>query len=85
MKSAASILEPPDWADDERSGSFARQFVDRMSQICTPTTVDRAGMHSVNINSDTKLSKQASLSRRVSSLTPPIQGMALTGPPSSHL
>ncbi len=70
-------MDPPDWADDERSGSFARQFVERMSEYVTPTTVDRAGMHSVNVNSENRLSKQTSLSRRMSSLTPPIQGLKL--------
>ena len=70
-------MDPPDWTDDERSGSFARQFVQRMSEYVTPTTVDRAGMHSVNVNSENRLSKQTSLSRRMSSLTPPIQGLGL--------
>lgn len=83
VRNTVSVVEPPEWSDDERSGSFARHFVQRMSEICTPTTVDRAGMHSVNVNSDNRLSKQASLSRRMSSLTPPIQGVR--GPPYSSL
>lgn len=73
-------MDPPDWTDDERSGSFARNFVERMSEYVTPTTVDRAGMHSINVNSENRLSKQTSLSRRMSSLTPPIQGSRLYTP-----
>ena len=73
----SSMMDPPDWTDDERSGSFARNLVERMSEYVTPTTVDRAGMHSVNVNSENRLSKQTSLSRRMSSLTPPIQGAGL--------
>ena len=73
-ETVSTFNEPPDWSDDERSGSFARKLVRRMSEVCTPTTVDRAGMHSINVNSENRLSKQASLSRRMSSITPPIQG-----------
>lgn len=73
-------LDPPDWADDEKSGRHARDVVERISKFCAPLTVDRSGMHTVNVFTADRLSEQKSLPplfRRVSSLTPPIEGDGL--------
>lgn len=70
-------VDPPDWADDERSGRHARDVVDRISKLCAPVTVDRSGLHTVNVFSADRLSEQRSLPplfRRMSSITPPIEG-----------
>ena len=73
--------DPPDWADDERSGKHARDVVDKITKLCAPLTVDRSGMHTVNVFSADRLSEQRSLPplfRRMSSITPPIEGNACT-------
>ncbi|BDA46742.1 probable OVARIAN TUMOR DOMAIN-containing deubiquitinating enzyme 10 at N-terminal half [Coccomyxa sp. Obi] len=73
--------DPPDWADDERSVKHARDVVDKISKLCAPLTVDRSGMHTVNVFSADRLSEQKSLPplfRRMSSITPPIEGTATT-------
>ena len=70
-------LDPPDWADDEKSGKHARDVVEKISKLCAPLTVDRSGMHTVNVFTADRLSEQKSLPplfRRLSSITPPIEG-----------
>lgn len=70
-------VDPPDWADDEKSGRHARDVVEKLAKLCAPLTVDRSGMHTVNVFTADRLSEQKSLPplfRRLSSLTPPIEG-----------
>lgn len=74
-----NVGEPPAWRDDDRSAQYAREVVKRISELCSPVTVDRGGMHNINLFSADRLSEQRSLPplfRRLSSMTPPIEGRA---------
>ena len=72
--------DAPDVKDDDRSTSTAREYVRKISAMCSPVTVQRLGEHNVNYLSADRLSEQKSLPRnfkRTTSFTPPIEGWAL--------